>query len=138
MIECRFYHHALPYDHPPPVSGYTCELMKRHRGATSIRIDCPDDGPLGLSVSASRRDGDVHLTLVNPKHDAGLNVACPLPGVTPSAAPGVLLHHADWNVANTFEAPDTIVPKAHPVEVARGAVALVLPPLSVASVTVRI
>ena len=41
-------------------------------------------------------------------------------------------------LCNTFESPDVIVPKEHAVALARGGISLAVPPLSVASVTVRV
>ncbi len=116
---------------------YAYEMMKRHRGATALRIEAADAGPLGLSVSASRRADQLHLTLVNPKHGTPLSVTCSLPGVTAVAPQAVMLHHADWNACNTFTAPDTIVPKPHTVELVNGSLSVAMPPLSIVSVTVR-
>ena len=49
-----------------------------------------------------------------------------------------MIHHADWNACDTFEAPDTIVPRASDVEVSGGAMKVELPPLSVVTVTGRL
>jgi alpha-L-arabinofuranosidase len=46
-----------------------------------------------------------------------------------------ILHDADWNACNTFENPERLVPKAHPVSVAGNKVRLDLPRLSVVNVT---
>ncbi len=117
---------------------YVYDMMKRHRGATAVRTEAGKGGPLGVSVSASRRGGEVYMTLVNPKHDAAMNVTCAMPGVTPSSAKAVLLHHADWNACNTYDAPDAIVPKEHAIEITRAGVGVALPPLSVVSITARV
>jgi alpha-N-arabinofuranosidase len=117
---------------------YAYELMKRHRGAISVRTETPAEGPLGLSASASRKDGELHLTLVNPAPDRTMTVACAFAGTTVSAAKASILHHADMNAANTFDSPGTIVPSDHTVEAARGALSVTLPALSIVSLTARV
>jgi alpha-N-arabinofuranosidase len=116
-------------------SYYAFELAKAHRGATAVRVDNDDAKPLGLSVSASKKDGRVAITLANPSHDETRAVNCSIDGARAGAAGGRLLHHADYNAFNSFEAPDTIVPKAHDVAAAPGGLRFDLPPMSVLTVT---
>ena len=63
---------------------YAYELMKAHRGKTSVKTETGAAGA-GLSVSASRKDKDLTITLVNPKPDVTLNVNCSLAGGRPRA-----------------------------------------------------
>ena len=58
-----------------------------------------------------------------------------LRGASPKNAAAVLLHDADWNACNSFDAPDHVVPKPHPAKVEGSIVRLDLPRMSVATVT---
>jgi alpha-N-arabinofuranosidase len=111
---------------------YAFELAKPHRDKTSVRANVATT-PV-LSVSASRSEREIAVTLVNPRPDTALPVECALSGATVSSATARLLHHPDLNACNTFEQPDLIVPKPHPVEVTASRLRLELPPLSVATV----
>jgi len=117
---------------------YAFELLKPHRGGAALQAHCERPGPLGLSVSASRQADRLALTLVNPKHDAGVKVACTLAAGSASEARARILHHPDFNAANTFASPNLIVPRDHPVEASGAALRLELPPLSVLTLTARL
>ena len=112
-------------------------LFKPHRGKTAVRTDTPDASPLGLSVSASKGGGQVVLSLVNPRSDADLEIDCTLRGTSARAASAQILHDADLNACNSFDQPDRLLPRAHPVRVEGARLRLDLPRLSVASVTVE-
>ncbi len=114
---------------------YAFELLKPHRGKTSLHVENGDAGALGLSVSASRKEKELVLTLVNPKHDAGMRVNCALSGASAVSGKGRILHDADFNACNTFENPDRIVPRDHPVTVGRVEIGIDLPPLAIVTVT---
>ena len=75
------------------------------------------------------------MSLVNPLPDEDLEVQCALRGATARNASALLLHDADRNAANSFDGPDRVVPKPHPVKVEGPAVRLDLPRMSVATVT---
>lgn len=117
---------------------YAFQLFKPHRGNTAVRLTGAETTPLGLSASASYRGQQLVISLVNPDATQPLRVNCAVVGGTPSEATAQILHDGDLNAANTFDAPDRIVPQAHPVSVGRAGVQLDLPPLSVATVTVRL
>ena len=104
----------------------------------TVRVENTDTAPLGLSVSASGQGQEFVLTFVNPKHDTGLNVSCALEGVKAAGDTARILHHEDMNACNTFEQPNRIVPKDHRAEAEGAGVRLELPPLSLATVLVRI
>ncbi len=74
------------------------------------------------------------LTLVNPKHDTGLRIACTLDGATVIAGKARILHDADFNACNTFETPDRITPKDHVVRVEGSRIGVELPPMSIVTV----
>ena len=117
---------------------YAFELLKPHRGGNSIRVENPGASPLGLSVSASRAERELYVTCVNPKHDAGVRVNCAVDGALASSASATILQDGDFNACNTFETPDRVTPKSHPVELERGSLRLTLPPLAIATVKVQL
>ncbi|MCW5981310.1 MAG: alpha-N-arabinofuranosidase [Bryobacteraceae bacterium] len=117
---------------------YAFELMKAHRGRTSLRIESDTQDPLGLSMSASRSGSELVVTLVNPNHDRGMSVECQVTGAGLGRASARMLQHADFNACNTFENPDIIVPKNHPVEATARGIKAELPPLAIVTATVAI
>jgi alpha-N-arabinofuranosidase len=119
-------------------SYYAFLMQKPHRGKTAVRVGNEDATPLGLSVSASRKDNELVLTFVNPKDDMHMRVNCGLTGAKAAAATAQLLSHADFNACNTFEKPSEVAPKAHAVSVEGSRLQLELPPISLASVAVRL
>ena len=118
-------------------------LFKGHRGKTAVKVESEaatstsdrDKSSPDLSASASTKNGVVLLSLVNPFPDQDLEIQCALRGATAKDAAAAVLHDADWNACNSFDAPDHVVPKAHPVKVEGGTVRLDLPRMSVATVT---
>lgn len=119
-------------------SYYAFGLLKAHRGKTAVRVETEDSSPLGLSVSASLLGKELALTAVNPKHDVSMRVNCVLAGSTAAAASARILQHDDYNACNTFDAPDRIVPREHPVALDGSRVTLELPPLAIATALVRL
>jgi alpha-N-arabinofuranosidase len=119
-------------------SYYAFQTLKPHCGKTAVRVETEDSSPLGLSVSASRQERELALTVVNPKHDTPMRVSCVLAGSTAAAASARILQDNDYNACNTFDAPDRIVPRDHPVAVDGSRVTLELPPLAVATAIVRL
>ncbi|HEU0140450.1 MAG TPA: alpha-L-arabinofuranosidase C-terminal domain-containing protein [Bryobacteraceae bacterium] len=117
---------------------YAFELTKPHRGATAVRVENGDDDPLGISISASRAGGQVVVTTVNPKIDEPARVECVLPGRGVKSVSARLLHHADMNACNTFENPDTIVPRMHQVETTKAGLRFEMPPLSVVTAVIQL
>ncbi len=117
---------------------YAFDLLKAHRGGQSLKVENGDAGPQGLSVSASRRGKELALTLVNPKHDGAMTVSCSLEGANAAGAKARILHHPDLNACNTFERPNTIVPREHAVSARGGKVSMELPPLSIVTAIVTL
>jgi len=116
---------------------YAFELLKPHRGNQALRVEVENPAPLGLSVSASRKERELIATFVNPRHEAAMAVECALAGANAGEATARILHDQDFNACNTFREPDRIVPKTHAIRVSRGSIGLELPPLSVVTATVR-
>ncbi len=113
-------------------------LFKPHRGRTAVKVETQDASPLPLSVSASRDPTSLVITFVNPRADADLDLDCTLRGSTARSASAQILHDADWNACNTFEAPDRVAPRNHPVQVEGTRLHLELPRLALATVTLQL
>jgi alpha-N-arabinofuranosidase len=128
-------------------------LFKPYRDHTAVRVEAdgnalppegfggrggrgPQPAPLpDLSVSASRKDGELVVSFVNPRHDVDMQVDCAIRGASVSRARAQILHDPDWNAFNGFDQPDRIVIKPHEATVENGALRLNLPAMSVATVT---
>jgi alpha-L-arabinofuranosidase len=117
---------------------YLHDMMRLHRSKQSLKLEAGDGTPLGLSVSASRKEKDLVITAINPKPDAGMKVNCTIDGAQPSSVTARLLYHADRNACNTFERPNEIVPKEHAVRVEGGGLRFELPPLGIVSAVVKL
>jgi alpha-L-arabinofuranosidase len=112
-------------------------LFKAHRAKTSVRVETQLSAPLDLSVSASKGDGQLVLSFVNPRHDADLQVECRIQGGSAQTGTAQILHDADWNAANSFDSPNRVTPQAHPIHLEGATVQLNLPRLSVVTATLR-
>ena len=117
---------------------YVYEMTKAHLGQFSVQSESGPGAAMDVSISASRKDKDMTITFVNPKPDATVNVSCSLAGGNAAGATGRILQDADLNAANTFAAPDRITPKALTVAARGGSVSVELPPLSIATVLVKL
>jgi len=117
-------------------------LFKAHRGQRAVRTETESASPLGLSASASisvsKTDKQLVVSLVNPRHDADLQVECTLAGGSAKSGTARILHDADLNAYNSFEQPDRVTPQSHPVQVSGAKVKVDLPRLSVATVTLQL
>jgi alpha-N-arabinofuranosidase len=117
---------------------YAFELLKPHRGKTAIKFESDEKSPVGLSVSASRQDNDLVVSLVNPKHDATMSISASIAGKKAAGATARALYHADLNACNTFERPNEVVPKNHTASASGSGFTVELPPLSVVTVTAKL
>lgn len=113
-------------------------LFKPHRAKTAVQVEAEAPAPLGLSVSASRSGKELVVTFVNPHHDTDLHVECAIRGGSVSAGTAQVLHDPDWNAFNSFDHPDRVVPKQHPVTVKESKLELELSRLSVATLVLPI
>jgi alpha-N-arabinofuranosidase len=120
-------------------SYYAFLLFKPHRGKNSVRseTDASGDQLPDLSLSASRQGGDLVVTLVNPRHNADMQVDCEIRGATPRQGRAEILHDPDINAYNSFDNPTRVVIRPHPVTVENGRIRLALPAMSVATVTLQ-
>jgi alpha-L-arabinofuranosidase len=67
-----------------------------------------------------------------------MNVSCSVAGKTVSGGSARVLHHADINACNTFEAPDQVAPRTHQVTASGSRLSVELPPLSIVTATARL
>jgi alpha-L-arabinofuranosidase len=65
-------------------------------------------------------------------------VECALTKGTAASARARIIHHADFNACNTFEAPEVIVPKDHPVTAQGSKIRIELPPMAVATILAQL
>jgi alpha-N-arabinofuranosidase len=117
---------------------YVYEMTKAHLGQTSVQTESGAQGAMEVSISASRREKDLTITLVNPKPDTTVNVSVALNGASALGATGRILQDADLNAANTFATPERVTPKALRVSTQGGTVSAELPPLAVATILVKL
>ncbi|MGO9272596.1 MAG: alpha-N-arabinofuranosidase [Terriglobia bacterium] len=117
---------------------YTYMLFKPHRSKMALRVETADSSPLGLSASASRQANQVVVTLVNPRHDTDLDVQCFLRGVAVRQGDAQILHDEDFNACNTFDNPNLIVPRDHPVTVEGSHLHVTVPRMSVTTATLQV
>jgi alpha-N-arabinofuranosidase len=113
-------------------------LFKAHRSKMGVRVESDDSAPLAVSASASKEDGQLVASFVNPRTDADWSIDCELKGVSAKAATGQIIHDSDWNACNTFENPDRIIPRNLAAQVDGGRLRFDLPRMSVATIAVQI
>src|SRR5262245_9506716 len=112
-------------------------LFKPHRSQRAVRVETESPSPLGLSASASKGEKQLVLSLVNPRHDADLQVECTIVGNSAKSGTAQILRDKDMNACNTFEQPDRVTLQSHPVQVNGAKVQLDLPRMSVATVVLQ-
>ena len=125
-------------------------LFKSHRGNMAVRTETPDATPLPpgfvrggpappspLSVSASKGDNQLVVSLVNPRADTDWQIEATVRGLSAKSASAQILHDPDLNAYNSFDQPDRLVPRSHPVRIDGGRLIIDLPRLSVATITVK-
>ena len=128
---------------------YAFMLFKAHRGKTAVRVDPGTvnyDGPPILdsepqpvpSISASRKGSELVVSLVNPRADQDMEAECELRGVRAKQGRAQILHDSDLNAYNSFDHPDRVTIQPHEVAVEPGRLRIVLPAMSVATVTLDV
>ena len=117
---------------------YVFTLFKPHRSKTSVRVETDDPTSTRLSVSASRQDRDVVISLVNASADEDMEIDCSVAGGRPASASAEILHSDDLNAFNSFDSPETVAPRSHAVRVEGSHIQLDLPRLSVVRIAGRL
>jgi alpha-N-arabinofuranosidase len=136
------------YTRTPPF--YVFEMYRPHQGARllpmriraemlSVPVQTGTAKMAALTGSASIRDKQVTVTLVNPSLDSPIAARVRLAGGgAPTEARGTVLTHADMRARNTFEKTDEVKPSALQVRVDGQSVTADLPAKSVAAIEIRI
>lgn len=106
-------------------------LMKDHQGKSSLKLDCAGKPATELSVSASRDEHTMYVTIVNPDPAQNTSVRLVCDGTMAASATGWMINHTDMNACNTFNQPDVILPRPVRPELSAGNLRLDLPALSV-------
>ena len=113
---------------------YAFLLAKPHRGKTAVASNPPQANATELSISASVKGYVLAVTLVNPKVDTTLRIRCVANGKVIARAAAQSLFHRDLNAFNSFENPNTIMPRKLDVQVRSEGLLIDLPPLSVTTI----
>jgi alpha-N-arabinofuranosidase len=134
---------------------YAFILFKAHRGKTAVPVDgdvargtfIPGNGEIptnytppvpDLSISASRKGSELVVSLVNPRTGEDMEVECALRGARAKRGRAQILHDADLNAYNSFEHPDRVTIRPHEVGLEPGRLRIMLPAMSVATVTLEV
>jgi len=115
------------------------DLYKRHHDAECVAHFIENkliDGLPQLSATASRKDGELTLTVSNVSLENSVDIDALVLGANVNAAAGRILTDK-VNAHNTFEAPQTVNIKAFDVKAGNGGVSFTLPPCSVAEVVIK-
>ena len=89
-----------------------------------------------MSGSASIKDRQLIVTLVNPAVAETRETEVVVRGATPGSATVTLLTAAEMNAHNSFEAPDAVKPTTADARVGGGSVIVTVPPKSVAKIEI--
>jgi alpha-N-arabinofuranosidase len=99
-----------------------------HNDITLPRVD---------AIAAKDKDGKVWLELTNLDPNQPVEIEASLAGITPKSASGQTLTAPKVDSINTFDVPNTVVPKAIAAKVQDGKVSLTLEPKSVTVISVE-
>ena len=116
---------------------HTFALMKDHRGKNALRCDAPHKAAQELSVSASRDDRTLAVTLANPDPAADTSVRLIVADALPNTVLGWLLAHPDQNACNTVDV-DTVAPRPLQPALTKNTITIPMPPLSVAHLRIML
>ncbi len=114
---------------------YALLICKGHQGKQSLRFD---QNPLDreqISVSVSRSEKEMVITLVNISDNESKDLTLETNKGNIKRASGQIVHHPDRNAQNTFDKPDEIVAKPFSVETHENKIKIHLPSLSVVTIT---
>ncbi len=122
------------------------EMYLPHQGASALRVDLTSSPSLGsgarsqpsISVSASKVQGTVFLTIVNQDPNQPTDVSVQLRGGTPADVTAKLLSGESAKAQNTFNNPNAVTPKLWTAEVQDAAIRFQLPAASVGAASVRV
>jgi alpha-L-arabinofuranosidase len=129
--------------------GHVFELYASHQSGQALRtiFSAPNvrydrDGQSasfwGLRGSASVRDKNLTITVVNPNISESRLAEISLRGATVKEASMRFLSNADIHAHNTFELRDVVVPQTKPLSLSAGSFVVEFPPASVAALTMQL
>ncbi|HEV3163822.1 MAG TPA: alpha-L-arabinofuranosidase C-terminal domain-containing protein [Isosphaeraceae bacterium] len=128
---------------------YVFEMYRPHHNGRSVRlsVEAPEvsfqaggkeQKLFRVAGSASLREKRLTLTLVHTHISEPSTVAIELRGGSAREARQMVLTHKELNAHNTFETPDTVLPKSSAVEGGGGTLTVTLAPASVTRVDVTL
>ena len=129
--------------------GHVFAMYAAHQGGQSLRtifsaptIQYDRDGKpasfWGLRGSASLRDKDLTLTVVNPHASEARDAEIVARGANIKSAAGTVLTHSDIHAHNTFAEKNVVQPKAQSAEVKGNTLNFRFPPASVTKLAVQL
>jgi alpha-N-arabinofuranosidase len=129
--------------------GHLFELYASHQGGQALRtifsaptVHYDRDGQSasfwGLRGSASVRDKNLTITVVNPNTSESRLAEISLRGASVREASMRFLSNADIHAHNTFEQRDVVVPQTKPLRLSEGSLVVEFPPASVAALTIQL
>jgi len=122
------------------------EMYQVHQDAELLDCDAENivyefDGKKipAISISASRRNGEIHLTMCNIHHELDREIELDVRGAADTGfVAGRLLHAPALDTCNTFDAPELVCPQPYRIDkTGPSSFAMKLPAHSVALVTLK-
>jgi alpha-N-arabinofuranosidase len=122
--------------------GYVFSLYASHQGGQALRsifsaptIDYDRDGKpasfWGLKGSASLREKDLTLTVVNPHVSQARETEIGVRGASLKSGSATTLTHSDIHARNTFDHRDVVIPQTKGVDIKSQTLNYTFPPASV-------
>jgi alpha-L-arabinofuranosidase len=129
--------------------GHAIGLYAGHQGGQSVKtlfsapsISYDRDGKpatfWGLRGSASLKDKNLFLTVVNPHVSESRETEIVLRGATVRSGSVTTLTNADIHAHNTFEHADAVAPQTTELKISAGNLVLTFPPASVTAVAIAL
>jgi alpha-L-arabinofuranosidase len=129
--------------------GHVFAMYAAHQGGQALRtnfsaptIDYDRDGKpatfWGLKGSASLREKELTLTVVNPHVSEARDTQISVRGAKFKSAAAAILTHADIHAHNTFAQRDEVTPKTQSAEVKGDIVTFRFPPASVTKLGIQL
>jgi alpha-L-arabinofuranosidase len=129
--------------------GHVFAMYAAHQGGQSLRtifstspISYDRDGKpasfWGLNGSASLREKELTLSVVNPNVKEASTTEVVVRGAHIRSAAATILTHSDMHAHNTFSAPETVAPRSQAAEVRDGSLHFQFPAASVTKLVLQL
>ena len=116
------------------------DMFKTHQDSELLYSFCENDADANaqaISHSASiAKDGSLTLTYANTSLDTGYSIECELIGKKAQKAQARILTSDNVRAHNTFDAPETVLPKEYAVQSTDSGISFDLPAHSVVSIVI--